>query len=36
MRTFIANNVPPPEHVVVEAVQHNETWSWYPDDNPKR
>ena len=22
--------------VVAEAALHNETWSWYPDDNPRR
>ena len=36
MRTFIANNGPPPEDIIQEAASHNETWSWYPDDAPKR
>lgn len=36
MRTFIANNVPPPKSVIDEGLLHNETWGWYPDDVPKR
>lgn len=36
MRTFIAHSDPPPQEVIEEAAMNNETWSWYPDDKPKR
>lgn len=36
MRTFIANNHPPSQEIIDDGKLHNETWSHYPDDNPRR
>ncbi|KDD73155.1 hypothetical protein H632_c2477p0 [Helicosporidium sp. ATCC 50920] len=36
IRAFIANNNPPSKKVVEEGLKYNETWSYYPDDHPRR
>lgn len=36
MRTFVAGNSPAPDALVQQGKQHNETWSYYPDDVPLR
>lgn len=36
VRTVIANNFHPTEAMIEEGKLHNETWVYYPDDNPLR
>ena len=36
IRSYIALNVPPSEKILEEGRLHNETWSYYPDDRPRR
>ncbi len=36
LRTLVATNETPPVWKVKEGRKHNETWTWYPDDEPLR
>lgn len=36
MRTVIAGQSEPTQEQIEEGRQHNETWTWYPDDMPLR